>query len=87
MHLMRKQITMDKLKVYQKYQGDPDSFARTGSNYEKNLIGDEDWRIIEELYHNFFLIKNNLTSKEFSTEILIHLEQVADDDVINSLIK
>jgi hypothetical protein len=62
-------ITQDKIKTYQKYSGDIDSWARSGSKKEKLIMNDNDWYIIEGLIQDLSLVKKGLTSSTFNNDL------------------
>ena len=52
-------ITKQKITIYLKYQN-IDNFARIASAKEKNILGDKDWALIENLIQDIHLLKNNM---------------------------
>lgn len=61
-------ITKQKITIYLKYQN-IDNFARIASTKEKNILGDKDWVLIENLIQDIHLLKNNMVSSEMKDKI------------------
>lgn len=61
-------ITKQKITIYLKYQN-IDNFARIASAKEKNILGDKDWALIENLIQDIHLLKNNMVSCEMRDKI------------------
>lgn len=61
-------ITKQKITIYLKYQN-IDNFARIASTKEKNILGDKDWVLIENLIQDIHLLKNNMVSNEMKDKI------------------
>lgn len=66
-------ITEDKVKIYKRYNGDIDSWARSGSKKEKSIIIDEDWYVIDGLIQDLSLVKKGLASSGFSETLNVKL--------------
>jgi len=88
-------ITREKLKIFEKYLGDIDCWARNAKRSEISKIADEDWALIETLIQDIRLIKNNLTSTDYinrvkatlrekcdNTSTIKYLEELANDESI-----
>ncbi len=84
-------ITKDKVRLFDKYDGDIDSWARSGSKKEKAIMSDGDWHVIEGFVHDLFLVQKGLTSPEFKNslngtlrencageETILYLQKLAD---------
>ena len=61
-------ITKQKITIYLKYQN-IDNFARFANAKEKNILGDKDWALIENLIQDIHLLKNNMVSSEMRDKI------------------
>ncbi len=68
-------ITQEKVKIYNRFQGDIDGWARRGSKKEKSIMSDVDWSLIDSLVQDIRLIQKELTSKEFSDALQIRLSE------------
>jgi len=62
-------ITVEKLKIFKKYQGDGDAFIRIGKKNEKRIMDYSDWRNIDELIQDIGLIKKKLASAEYEKSV------------------
>ncbi len=73
-------ITQDKIKIYKKYSGDIDSWARSGSKKEKLVMNDDDWYVIDGLIQDFSLVKKGLTSLTFGNDLNNKLKEKCDSE-------
>ena len=66
-------ITEEKLRIFQRYRGDVDGWARVRDRHEHNVMSDDDWSDIEELRHRLWLQEHEAVAPEFAarTEQLI----------------
>ena len=78
-------ITEEKLRIFERYDGDVDDWQRRGS-IERELISDQDWIDIAHLRHRLWLQKHVPVAPEFivQTEALLQ-EKVADRSVVTLL--
>jgi len=76
-------ITKEKLKIYIKYRGDIDRFARTGRKAEEDTITTNEWYLIDELVQDLKLLESGMTSETFVKEVTTKLNKNCEDqDVI-----
>jgi hypothetical protein len=80
-------ITIDKIKVYNRFNGDVDGWARIGTKEEKSVINDVDWFQIEEFIQEIQLIKKRLASNIFMNSINERLKKHCDSDETIQAIK
>lgn len=73
-------ITISKIKIYQRYKGDVDGWARVGSKDEKSIMNDEDWFIIEGFIQDINLKKKGLASDTFMNTINERLKEKCDSE-------
>lgn len=79
-------ITKEKLKIFMKYDGNIDDWARRSTKNEKAVMSDNDWRVIESLVQDIFLAKKGLASEEFSKNLNDKLNDSCDNqETINAL--
>ena len=78
-------ITEDKLKMYSRYDGDIDSWARTSSRNEKTLMNDKDWFAIESLLQDLKLVRNRLASDEYKATLNKKLKGLCSMDAVEVL--
>ncbi len=72
-------LTIKKLKVYEYYKGDADSFARAGKRH-KATIDDSDFYIIANLIQDIKMIDKGLASKSYTDAVLDSVSMNCDDD-------
>jgi len=73
-------ITQDKIKIYKKYSGDIDVWARSGSKKEKLVMNDNDWYIIDGLIQDFSLVEKGLASLTFNNDLNNRLWENCDSE-------
>jgi len=73
-------ITQDKIKVYKRFDGDIDSWARSGSKNEKLVMNDGDWYMIEELIQDLSLVEKGLASVTFNNDLSNRLTENCDSE-------
>ncbi|WP_423997120.1 hypothetical protein [Maribacter sp. IgM3_T14_3] len=71
-------LTIEKIKIYNKFGGDIDHLARVGKSTEKELISDNDWSQIDEFEQDVKLISDRLVSKEYRENALIKMNENCD---------
>lgn len=71
-------ITVDKIKIYKRFNGDVDGWARIGSKEEKSIMNDEDWFLIEGFIQDINLVKKGLASDTFMNLINERLKEKCD---------
>jgi hypothetical protein len=74
-------LTEEKLKIYKRYQGDIDGWARSNSKKEKLVMNDNDWYIIDGLVQDISLIAKGLASKDFEDSVKERLKESCIDHV------
>jgi hypothetical protein len=80
-------ITEEKINIYQKYEGDIDSWAKGGTKKEKAIMCDEDWYLITSIIQDIYLMKNRLGAFEFNSKIERFLKENCKDQVTMEKIK
>ena len=75
-------LTIEKIKIYNKFGGDVDGFARGGKSSEQNLIGDNDWSLIDEFEQDTKLISDRLVSREYRESALNKLNEKCDTETL-----
>lgn len=71
-------ITRDKIKIYKRYSGDIDSWARSGSKKEKLVMNDDDWYLIDGFIQDLSLVEKGLTSQTFEDDLNNRLKENCD---------
>lgn len=80
-------ITEVKIKIHKKYKGDIDSWARSGTKNEKEVINDIDWYLIDNFLQEIYLVKNKLVSKEFENKLNDKLSKLCENYQVVELLK
>jgi hypothetical protein len=62
-------ITKEILKIYKKYKGDIDMWARLNRKDESSLINDKDWQMIENCINDIRLISRGLAADTYKNEL------------------
>ena len=73
-------ITFIKLKEYEDYHGYYDGFYIQRVKNGTNITSDDEWRLIENLIQDIFLVKKGVVSKDF----IKNLEQKLKENCDNS---
>ena len=71
-------INEEKIKIYNKYNGDIDGWTRTSRNNEREIIKASDWYLIETLIQDLKLIKQALASSAYTNEVYERLRTNCD---------
>ncbi len=79
-------ITQEKLKIYKKYSGNIDRWASRRRSSEHELMGDQDWFVIDELLQNLELIEKGLSADSFKSEVLEKLENSCDSSITKEIL-
>lgn len=80
-------ITIEKLKIFDKYKGDIDAFARVGSETEKKVITDNEWQIIASSKQDIELINKGLSSSDFNSKTISQIKSNTDKNAFDTLSK
>ncbi len=73
-------ITIKKVEIYQRFNGDVDGWARVGSKEEKSIMDDEDWFLIDGFIQDIKLVKKGLASDTFMDVINERLNAKCDNE-------
>lgn len=73
-------ITQEKLKIFSRYNGDVDMWAKTGGVKVKDVMQSSDWYLIDELIQDLRLIKKGLVSDKFAKKLNERLEENCDNE-------
>lgn len=71
-------ISIEKLKIYEKYGGDIDHLARIQNESDLLRITSEDWAQIDELIQDIGLANRNLISQSYLEKFTRRLEVETD---------
>jgi len=78
-------ITAEQIKMYKKFKGDGDGFARAGATKDKSILGDHDWNLIDNMIQDLSLINKGLCSKNYETRCMELLHKKFDKEAIEFL--
>ena len=79
-------LTVTKIRVYQKYGGDIDGFARAKNPNDYSLVTDDEWLLIDSLAQKLFLVKNGKASPEYAERISDEVRRnVEDEETLSEL--
>ena len=79
-------ITSEKVRLYKKYHGDIDGWARMASNNEKSMMCDADWYEIDSFVHEYGLIKSGLASARYAEKLNNRMNAaVSDSEALTAL--
>ena len=79
-------ITKEGLKIYKKYNGDVDIWARFGKKSEFKIIDDEIWGLIDGFLQDIELVEKGLASDSFKVSLQKRLNTNCDNiDIQNQL--
>lgn len=80
-------ITTEKLKIFDKYKGDIDAFARIGRETEKTVLTDNDWQLIDSFKQDIELINKGLSSSDFNLKTIAQIKNNTDKNAFDTLSK
>lgn len=74
-------ITQEKLKIYKKFNGDIDSWARSGRKKEKAIMEDKDWGMIDGFIQDLKLIDKGLAAEVYIDGVYKRMNDHCDSTV------
>ena len=80
-------ITTEKLKIFDKYKGDIDAFARVGRETEKTVLTNNEWQLIDSFKQDIELINKGLSSSDFNSKTIAQIKNNTDKNAFNTLSK
>lgn len=80
-------LTLEKLKVYQRFAGDLGGWARTTGGRDASGMRDVDWFLIEELRQGLALAAAGQASQGFASALEQRLPDAADDDTTRQALR
>lgn len=80
-------ITTEKLKIFDKYKGDIDAFARVGRETEKTVLTDNEWQLIDSFKQDIELINKGLSSSDFNSKTIAQIKNNTDKNAFDTLSK
>jgi len=81
-------LTLAKIEIYKRYDGDIDRWARSGRKKDKLGMQDDDWHLITGFIGDFTLIKNGLAAESYVNSFNNRLLENCDEkDTIDQIKK
>lgn len=81
-------LTIEKVKLYNRWRGDIDSWARSGSRKSKSGMEDDDWYLIDRFIGDLTLIKNGHAAESYTKDLNDRLLESCDSqETINQIKK
>ncbi len=81
-------ITLQKLKVYEKYSGDEDHLARMANQSDENLFkNNSDWFEIMNFKQDLLLISQHLASEDYKESSIERMKSLCDKEAFEVLAK
>jgi hypothetical protein len=81
-------LTLNKIQIYSRYNGDIDSWVRNNSREELTALTDEDWCLIDGFIQDLKLVELGLISMEYNNSLKVKLIKNCDSqETINAIIK
>lgn len=79
-------ITSSVVRIYARYDGDGDAFARSGREHEREIVPDGAWHELDRLIQALVLCKRGLASEPFASETRAALRAAtADSEALESI--
>ncbi|WP_150087011.1 hypothetical protein [Adhaeribacter rhizoryzae] len=78
-------ITKEHVRIFDKYLGDDDGFARCSTSHEKEYFQKGEWELIVSILQDLALVNNELASKQCEEELNIRLNKHVEFDAIEVL--
>jgi len=80
-------ITAKKLRIYEKFNGDIDGFARGSTLDERDTIEDGDWFLIDKLLQALTIIQSGYATTEFAAEAHQRLAAVVRNEDAREILR
>lgn len=73
-------ITVEKIKIFNRYGGDIDGLARNSRSNDHNLITDNEWTLIDNFFQDIELINKRLAAQTYVEGTFVKLRDKCDRD-------
>ena len=73
-------LALDKLRIYRRFGGDIDGWARTHGRGDTSGMTDDDWSLIDELRQGLRIVSSGQASAEFASSVERRLLASTADD-------
>ena len=75
-------LTLEKIQVYESFNGDIDGWARTARPGNPADMTDEDWFLIDELRQALYLVAAGLASPHYQSQLEQRLRETTDGEAV-----
>ena len=75
-------ITLRKIEIFDRYRGEVDAWARTGSTDERSAMSDRDWYEIGALVQDIAAVRSGRVSAQFAERLERKLSALGDDPAL-----
>ncbi len=73
-------ITKEQLRIFELFRGNTDALARVSKRVSRPT--NEDWRVIDELLRDLFLVQSGLPNVNFEARVLAKAAEVAENELV-----
>ncbi len=73
-------LTPEKLKIYRRFGGDVDGWARSHGRGDTSGMTDDDWYLIDELRQGLSIVSSGQASEDFARSVEHRLLESAPDE-------
>lgn len=80
-------LTLDKLNVHQRFNGDLDGWARTTGGSDDSGMRDEDWFLIDELLQGLALLASGQASPAYAAALEQRLLDATADEATRQALR
>lgn len=74
-------ITVEKLKIFEKYRGDDDRFTRA-SKTESAILSEDEFYTIRQLISDLRLIGNEVAAASYKAQVFEQINNLVDNDQV-----
>ncbi len=79
-------LTLEKLRIYERFNGDIDGWVRMKSSMPSSEMTDADWHLLDALITDLRIAASGQASQSFRRELNERLQtEIADDEVRTEL--
>jgi hypothetical protein len=79
-------LTVDKLRIYEQFDGDIDGWARASGGQATACMTDEDWYLIDELLMGLATVKTGAASPSYAQQVEQRLLASTSDQATRSIL-
>jgi hypothetical protein len=80
-------LTLDKLRIYRRFDGDMDGWAQTATGHDASSIADDDWFLIEELRQGLALVATGQASHTYAASLESRLLDTTADEATRQALR